>query len=320
MGKPVIYTVTLNPAIDRELTVAAFDFNAVLRASKTQMDWGGKGFNVSRLLMSLGMPSTAIGFVGGQTGRMLQEGLHALGIGTDFVWVPGETRTNVSIVTPAGGQYLKVNEAGQKVAPEKQQELLERVETLAVPGDWWVLAGSLPPGVPNSFYAQIVALLNQRGALSLLDTTGEALRLGCQARPVIIKPNAEETHTLTGLPVNTSAEIAQAATHLRAWGAQNVVLSLGKAGALLQTAENENWLAHSPAIQEQNPIGAGDSMVGGLIWALTQGLTLPEALPWGIASGAATASLSGTEVSTRPVIEELRAKVHLENLQSATSS
>lgn len=313
----MIYTLTLNPAIDRELTVTAFEFNAVLRASQVRVDWGGKGFNVSRLLMSLSTPSTALGLVGGQAGKLLQEGLQALGIHTDFVWVPGETRTNVSIVTSAGGQYLKVNEAGQNVAPEKQQELLAKIETLAAPGDWWVLAGSLPPGVPASFYAQIITLLNERGALSLLDTTGEALRLGCQAKPFLIKPNAEEIHALTKLPVNAPAEIAQAATHLRTLGARHVVVSLGKAGALLQTAENENWLARSPAIQEQNPIGAGDSMVGGLVWALTQGLPLPEALTWGIASGAATASLSGTEVGTRPLIEELQAQVQLENLQLA---
>lgn len=314
----MIYTLTLNPAIDRELTIGAFEFNTVLRATQARVDWGGKGFNVSRLLMGLGAPSTAMGFVGGQAGELLQEGLRALGLGTDFVWVADETRTNVSIVTPTGGRYLKVNETGPQIPPEKQQELLAKIETLASPGDWWVLAGSLPPGVSVSFYAQIITALNKRGALSLLDTSGEALRLGCEARPYLIKPNAEETHALTGLSVETPAEILQAASHLRALGAQHVVISLGQAGAFLQTAENENWLAHSPPIKEKNPIGAGDSMVGGMVWALMRGLTLPEALAWGIASGAATASLSGTEVGARSLIEQLQALVRLENLQSAS--
>lgn len=311
----MIYTLTLNPAIDRELTVAAFEFNTVLRATQARVDWGGKGFNVSRLLMGLGAPSTAIGFVGGKAGEFLQAGLRALGIGTDFVWVAEETRTNVSVVTPVGGQYLKVNEAGPQITLEKQQELLAKIEALAAPGDWWVLAGSLPPGVPASFYAQMIEVLNKRGALSLLDTSGEALRLGCQAGPFLIKPNAEETQALTHLQVKTPTEIMEAATHLRALGARHVVISMGKAGALLQISENENWLAHSPPIKEKNPIGAGDSMVGGLVWALTQGLALPEALRWGIASGAATASLSGTEVGARPLIEELQAQVRLESLQ-----
>jgi 1-phosphofructokinase family hexose kinase len=315
----VIYTLTLNPALDRELTVAAFEFNAVLRATQARVDWGGKGFNVSRLLLGLGASSTAIGFVGGKAGELLQTGLQALGIGADFVWVAEETRTNVSIVTPTGGRYLKVNEAGPPIAPEKQHELLAKIEALASPGDWWVLAGSLPPGVPASFYAQIIEVLNKHGALSLLDTTGEALRLGCQAGPFLIKPNAEETHTLTGLLVETPAETAQAAAHLRALGARQVVISLGKAGALLQTGENKNWLAHSPPIQEKNPIGAGDSMVGGLVWALTRGLRLSEALTWGIASGAATASLSGTEVGARDLIEALHARVRLEAIEITAS-
>jgi fructose-1-phosphate kinase PfkB-like protein len=114
--------------------------------------------------------------------------------------------------------------------------------------------------------------------------------------------------------VNTPVEIATAAAELRKMGAQNVVVSMGKDGALLHTAQ-ETWLTHSPKIQEKNPIGAGDSMVGGLVWALSQGIPLKEALGWGVASGAATASLSGTEVGTRPLIETLFKQVRFEKLE-----
>src|SRR5512133_1604303 len=138
----MIYTLTLNPAVDRELTVPAMEYDAVLRASKCQVDFGGKGFNVSRLLKGLDVPSTAVGFLGGKAGETLQAGLQSLGIGTDFVWVPEETRTNISIVTPGGGHYIKVNEQGPTVDTAKQLELLEKIEGLASSGDWWVLAGS----------------------------------------------------------------------------------------------------------------------------------------------------------------------------------
>ncbi|MGZ9166852.1 MAG: 1-phosphofructokinase family hexose kinase, partial [Anaerolineales bacterium] len=134
-------------------------------------------------------------------------------------------------------------------------------------------------------------------------------------KPYLIKPNAEEAHALTGLPMETSAEIVAAAREIRKIGAQNVVISMGKAGALLQTAEG-TWLTHSPKIKEKNPIGAGDSMVGGLVWALTQGVTLKESLGWGVASGAATASLSGTEVGSRPLIDELFTQVRYESLET----
>jgi 1-phosphofructokinase family hexose kinase len=314
----MIYTLTLNPAVDRELTVPEMEFDAVLRASESRVDFGGKGFNVSRLLKGMGTSSTAVGFLGGRAGELLQDGLQALGIGTDFVWVSGETRTNVSIVTHSHSHYLKVNEKGPLVEPAKQQELLEKIDSLARQGDWWVLAGSLPPGVPDDFYAQIVGVLNRHQALAILDTTGESLRLGCAEKPYLVKPNVEEAHTLTGLSMETPAEIAAAGAQIRKMGAQNVVISMGKAGALLQTAEG-TWLTHSPKVNEKNPIGAGDSMVGGLVWALTQGLTLKESLGWGVASGAATASLSGTEVGSRPLVEALLLQVRYEKLETIMS-
>lgn len=311
----MIYTLTLNPAVDRELTVPALEFDSVLRSSESRVDFGGKGFNVSRLLRGLDSPSTAVGFLGGRAGELLQDGLKSLGIGTDFVWVPDETRTNVSIVTQSHDHYIKANEKGPLVDAAKQQELLENIDALSKPGDWWVLAGSLPPGIPDDFYARIVNVLNQHAAQAILDTSGDSLRLGCAEKPYLVKPNGEEAHVLTGLPVGTPSEVATAAAEIRRMGVQNVVVSMGKAGALLHTAEG-TWLTRSPKIQEKNPIGAGDSMVGGLVWALTQGIGLKEALGWGVASGAATASLPGTEVGSRPLIEELFAQVQYERLET----
>jgi len=312
----MIYTLTLNPAVDRELTVPAMEFDSVLRATEARLDFGGKGFNVSRLLKGMGASSIAVGFLGGRAGELLQAGLRSLGIGTDFVWVPGETRTNVSIVTQAHDHYLKVNEKGPLVDEAKQQELLQKIDALATPGDWWVLAGSLPPGVPNDFYARIVQVLNKHEAQAILDTSGDSLKMGCAEKTYLVKPNAEEAHVLTGLPMHTPSEIAAGAAEIRRLGAQNVVVSMGKAGALLQTTEG-TWLTHTPKIQEKNPIGAGDSMVGGLVWALTQGIALKEALGWGVASGAATASLPGTEVGSRPLIEGLYSQVRYERLETA---
>ena len=311
----MIYTLTPNPAVDRELTVPAMEFDSVLRATESRIDFGGKGFNVSRLLKGMDASSVAVGFLAGNAGELLQNGLKSLGIGTDFVWVTGETRTNISIVTQSHDHYIKVNEKGPLVNFAKQQELLDKIDLLAKRGEWWVLAGSMPPGVADDFYARVVSVLNKHEAHAILDTTGEALRLGCVEKPYLVKPNAEEAQALTGLPVNNTAEIAAAAAELRKMGAQNVVISMGKAGALLQTGD-DTWLTHSPKIQEKNPIGAGDSMVGGLVWALSQGIPLKEALGWGVASGAATASLSGTEVGTRPLIEELFGQVRFEKFET----
>lgn len=313
----MIYTLTLNPAVDRELTVPAIEFDTVLRASEWRVDFGGKGFNVSRMLMALDTPSVALGFVGGRSGELLRDGLESLGIQTDFVWVDGETRTNVSIVSEADGRYIKANEPGPTISAEDQNNLLAKIRRLAQAGDWWVLAGSLPPGVPATFYADIIAILHDAGAKAILDTSGAALKEGCQARPFLAKPNDVEAGLLTGLPVQNRAQIAAAAQAVQATGVSNVVVSLGKDGAMLADGQQTAIVA-SPAIKEANPVGAGDSMVSGLTWGLSQGMEVAEALRWGIACGAAAASMKGTAVGSRQLVETLVKQIEANNVKHKT--
>ncbi len=309
----MIYTVTLNPAVDRELTISEFTFDTVLRASEARVDCGGKGFNVSRMLGALGTNSVVLGFAGGKSGELLAETLADLGIETAFTWIEGETRTNVSIVTEQHDRYLKVNESGPKVSEAAQAALLAQIEQFIQPEDWWVLAGSLPPGVPHAIYAQMVALIQSGGGQVILDTSGAALIEGCGERPFLIKPNDIEASSLSGLPVHNPEDAVAAARKIQMLGPQNVVISLGKAGAIFSDGQAA-WLASSPTIQERNPIGAGDSMVGGLVYGLSQGKLVAEALRWGIACGAATASLAGTAVGSTELVHTLLDQVKIKQL------
>lgn len=313
-----IYTVTLNPAVDRELTVRKMAYDTVLRSSESRVDYGGKGFNVSRMLKSLGTDSVAVGFAGGKSGELLREGLESLGIDTDFVWVDGETRTNVSVVTEAHDHYLKVNEPGPSISESEQQMLIAKITHLSQPGDFWVLAGSLPPGLSAKIYAQLIEIIEDAGGKVILDTSGEALAHGCKAAPFLVKPNQIEIEKITGLPVDDNAHIIRAAEQLQEWGVTNVIVSLGKSGALVKKGQ-QAWLVMSPAVQERNPIGAGDSMVGGLVWALNQNLGLLDAVCWGVACGAAAASLSGTAVGTYEYVEELVSQTGVQRLRKKTS-
>lgn len=301
----MIYTITLNPALDRELRVPELQFDEVLRASATRLDWGGKGFNVSRMLAALGVKSIAMGFAGGHTGEKLRAGLAELGIETAFVEVAGETRTNVSIVNEADGHHIKVNEPGPQISPAEQQTLRAMLRERVQPGDWWVLAGSLPPGVPASFYADLIDDIRVGGAFSALDTSGQALQLGCAARPDLVKPNSRELSELSAQPVSNLEERVAAAQALN--DIRYVAVSMGAEGAIL-CADGHAWQALPPTIQEANPIGAGDSMVAGLVWGLSQGDPL-DALAWGVACGAATASRAGTSVGTVSQVEQLREQV-----------
>lgn len=306
----MIFTVTLNPAVDRELTVDHIAFDTVLRAQDWRVDCGGKGFNVARMLKSLGTSSVALGFAAGKSGEMLAEKLQSLGIETEFVWVEGETRTNVSIVSAENGQYVKVNEPGPTITEADLEQLVRKVSDRVRAGDWWVLAGSLPPGVPPIYYTELIGIIQSAGAKVFLDTSEEALRQNCGAKPMLVKPNDEEAHELTGLPVNTPAEIAAVGSAISAMGPAAVIISLGKEGAVL-VHEGKAWQAASPDIVAANPIGAGDSMVAGVVWGLSQGDSMQDALCKGIACGAATASQKGTSVGTRAQVNELLLQVQL---------
>lgn len=307
----MIYTVTLNPALDRELAVPELRFDDVLRADEVRIDCGGKGFNVSRMLAALGAESVALGFAGGRTGQTLEDGLAALGIRTAFTPIAGETRTNVSVVENGHAHHLKVNEPGPLVTPAEQAALLEEVEALVQGGDWWVLAGSLPRGVAPEFYASLIDLVQSGGAHAILDTSGAALRAGCAAAPLLAKPNAQEAGELTGMPVSTPAEARAAAAKLA--GVQLVAISMGADGAMLVSGQRA-WLATPPAIVERNPIGAGDALVGGLVWGLSQGLELPAVLRWGVACGAAAAGSAGTAMGDRAEVERLGELVDVREL------
>ncbi len=304
----MIYTVTLNPALDRELSVPTLAFDTVLRASAGRIDVGGKGFNVSRMLAALGAESVALGFAGGRTGEALCDGLAALGIATDFVWIAGETRTNISVVD--GARHLKVNEPGPAVSGDELDLLRALVRRRARLGDWWVLAGSLPPGAPDGFYADLIGDIHAAGAWAALDTSGAALRHGCAARPALVKPNADEAAELTGRPVRTPGEALAAARALD--GVAYAAVSLGAAGALLAHA-GRAWHADPPAIRERSAIGAGDSLLAGLIKGLAQ--DDPEAaLRWGVACGAATAARPGTAIGSREEVVRLAREVVVREL------
>lgn len=309
----MIFTVTLNPAVDRELTVDTISFDTVLRALDWQVDCGGKGFNVARMLKSLGISSMALGFAAGKSGEMLAEKLKALGIETDFIWVEGETRTNVSIVSAENGQYVKVNEPGPTITETDLGLLAKKIGERVVAGDWWVLAGSLPPGVPPTYYSELITIIQSAGAKVFLDTSDEALRQNCAAKPLLVKPNDEEAHELTGLPVGTKEEIAAVGTAISAMGPANVIISLGKKGAVLVN-DGQAWLAASPKIEAANPIGAGDSMVAGVVWGLSQGDSMQDALCKGIACGAATAGQKGTSVGSLEQVNQLLAEVQLQEV------
>ena len=300
----MIVTLTPNPVLDHTLTVPHIELDQVLRATSTRLDWGGKGFNVSRALKALGTESLAMAFAGGGTGQMLEQGLHTLGVATDFVYVTGETRTNVVVVDEATGRHIKVNEAGPTISPQEHNVLLQRIYQHLQPGDLWVMAGSLPPGLPANFYAEVIDLVQGCGARAYLDTSGGPLRLGCAARPALIKPNVAEAQEITGQQIDSPHDALRAASHFLQQGINIVALSMGAEGLVLAMADEAVW-AKPPAVLVSNPTGAGDSLLAGIVWALQQGLPLQDVARWGVAAGTASAMRDGVSVGSQAEVEAI---------------
>ena len=302
----MIFTVTLNPAMDKTVVIERFAPDAVNRVQQMRTDPGGKGVNVSKVIARLGGESVALALAAGRTGEAIGDALREMGIGTDFLYGPGETRTNLKIVDPALHQNTDINEPG----PQAAQALLDRLLRRLTPGDIVVLAGSLPRGLSADTYAVWTRACRAAGARVFLDADGEALALGTAAGPELIKPNGDELARLTGRDLRTHAEIAQAARALIVRGVERVVVSLGAEGALFVDAASVTYGPGIP-VPVGSTVGAGDSVVAALALAAARGMTQEETMRLAMAAGAANVMCSGTQPASREDVEALLPRVTL---------
>ncbi len=304
----MIYTVSANPALDLILTVPAIEFEVVLRAFEVRREMGGKGFNVSRYLKALGVDNVAVAFAAGFTGQALEAGLRSVGVETAFLYLAGETRTNVVIQEPGGQRHIKANQPGAAVPPEGMADFWDLVRTRATPDDIWVLTGSLAPGLAPDFYAEVSEELQKQGARVVLDTSGPALRRGCAARPLLVKPNVVEAEEFTGLTIRSVETAAAAAAAFLDAGAQNVILSMGKDGAIV-AGSGELLHLQPPPVTVKTAVGAGDAVVAGAVWALLQGLPVREVGLWGVTTGTVTAMHDDLQAQHRTELDAVLQQV-----------
>ncbi|WP_062645476.1 1-phosphofructokinase family hexose kinase [Streptomyces maremycinicus] len=300
----MILTVTLNTALDLTYRVPALRPHASHRVTDVRERPGGKGLNVARVLAALGHEVTVTGFVGGPTGRVVQDRLSGVsGVLDALVPVAGATRRTVAVVDARTGDTTQLNEPGPVISPAEWSAFQEAYEELLVGADAVALCGSLPPGVPVGAYAVLVRRARAAGVPVLLDTSGEPLRRGVAARPDIVKPNAVELAELTG-----SHEPSQATRDARRRGAHSVVASLGAEGFLAVTPEGR-WRAAPPRHVHGNPTGAGDSAVAGLLSGLVERLPWPERLSRAVALSAATVASPVAGEFDRAAYEEMLGRI-----------
>ena len=282
----MVYTVTFNPALDYIVRVRDFRTGETNRTESDELQWGGKGINVSTVLRNLGVENAALGFLAGFTGRALDQGLRDAGIRTDFIWLEeGLTRVNVKI---KADQETEINGAGPAIPAAALEELFAKLDRLRS-GDVLVLAGSIPASLPDDIYQRILARLANREILTAVDATGRLLRAVQPYRPFLIKPNRAELGELFGRALNGDAEIEDCARRLQKEGARNVLVSMAGDGSLLLDETGSVHRLGVPAGTVCNSVGAGDSMVAGFLagWLEHGDYTLAHRL--GTAAGAATA-------------------------------
>lgn len=311
----MIVSLTLNPALDKTLFVRRLVRGEVNRVEHSQLDPAGKGVNVSRVVHRLGRPTMAFGFLAGHIGQMTRHALEEEGVPHRFVWIPDETRLNVIVVDEASGEGTPFYDQGPEVDAPSLATLRAELSPCLGAGRVLVAAGSLPPGVPADVYADIVRDARCRGATTILDADGDALRLGLRGQPDLIKPNRAEAEALLDRPLPDRAAIIAGARELLGHGLRAVVISLGGEGSICVTADRV-LLATPPPVERKSTVGSGDSLVAGLAIALASGRDLAEGLGLGTAAGAATAMTPGTHLGTREEIERLVPAVTVQTIEA----
>ena len=304
----MILTVTPNATVDKTYRVDNFALNRVHRPQETLTVAGGKGINVSRVYRTLGGEALATGFLGGAQGRIVTRELEREGIAGDFVEIAGETRVCIAVVDPKTGTQTEVNERGPNVSSNEVNVLRERFSTLLRQQrfDYVVLSGSLPPGAPDTLYAELIEIAQAQNVPAVLDASGEALRQGIAARPWLVKPNQVELQALLNRPMETEADASGAARELQAQGIATVIASRGDQGAIL-VCDSGTWRAVPPKIEFASAVASGDSFVAGFLWAWQHGEKPhdPEAaLRLATGAGAANAMVIGAGFCSRESIFE----------------
>lgn len=310
----MIITLTANPAVDQTVFVRQFAVGEVNRFREPHLDPAGKGINASRMAHRLGWPTIAFGFLAGEIGLIARRALDAEGVPHHFVDVPGQTRLNTTIVDEASGQATSLYGPGPAVGERHLATLSGLLEFWLPASRVLVLAGSLPPGVPDELYATLIVLAQAQGVKTILDTDGEPLRRGMEAGPDLVKPNRAEAERLLGRSLLDLTAVVGGARELMARGVQIVVISMGAQGAVCVQGERA-WLAAPPGVERRSTVGSGDSMVAGLAVALARGEDIVEGLRLGSAAGAATATTIGTALGTAEEVASLLPRVRITALE-----
>jgi len=309
----LIVTLTINPAIDRIFSVDRLAFEDRSYINSVGESAGGRGINASRVIHSFGGATRAVLISGGDSGKRLEEHLAACGFPTTVVPIQNAIRTNLTI-TDRHGLTVNLNETGPELSKSEVTQVEHAVRDVLNDASWLLMCGSLPPGVPTSFYGKLIGMARKRKVKTLLHADRDALREGIEQKPTVVMPNQQEAERLLGRTLLTRSHHLEAATQIRAMGAESVVLSLGSRGAI--GAFSDGLLeALPPRVDAVCPIGAGDALSAGYTWSCTRKRNQADAMRWGVAAGTASARLPGMNFASLAQVEEVYRHVEIRRVE-----
>lgn len=298
-----IVTLTVNPAVDKSTHIDRLIPEQKLRCDAPRFDAGGGGINVSKAIKRLGGKSTAIFTTGGPSGQVLRDLVSQEGIDCEVIQTEQWTRENFIVAETSTNAQYRFGMPGAALSEAETEAVLETLRQSKA--EYVVASGSLPPQMDVNFYEKVASISKEIGARLVLDTSGEPLRAACDEGVFLLKPNIGELEALVGAKDLQIDDVDDAARMLIGDGkCEVVIVSMGPKGAILVT---KDLCEHVPAppVQKRSTVGAGDSMVAGMTWALTQGLTYPEMIRWGVACGSAATMNEGTQLFLRADVERL---------------
>ncbi len=305
----MIYTVTLNPALDRAVLVERLSEEDTTRIIHEKHYAAGKGIDVSRVIRELGGQSIALGLVGGYDGLQLEGLLINAGVMTDFTKISQETRTNIILKEKASERQFVISAAGPEVSAAEIGHFYQHVTEIN-DMNYLVMSGSLPREVSHNLYGQLILAGQKKNAFILLDSDGDALKDSIHYKPTAIKPNIHELCRLVGRKLENKDEILTACDELHEKGLKYILVSRGKKG-LIFSSEQQKFNAASPPVEVESAVGAGDSVVAGFIIAHSQGESLKECVRLACAAGTATAQTPGTELCHYESVQQILPAVEI---------
>ncbi len=309
----MILTLTVNPAIDRNVSVDRLVFEDRAYILATRESAGGRGINASCVLRNYGAATRAIAICGGKSGKLLEEFLTQCGHEYDLVRVRHEIRTNFTIADKQG-LAVKLNEMGPVLSPAECSRVEKAVIMRLPESSWLMLCGSLPPGMPSDFYARLIQAAHKANVRTLVDTDGEALDAALEAKPTVVTPNQQEAERLLSRALITRNHFQEAASRIREMGSREAVLSLGARGAVVALEDGTLWEVVPPRVDALCPIGAGDALAAAYAWAFCKSGDPVEATKWGVAAGTASARLPGVSFASLEQTTEIYDRVEARRL------